>query len=772
MFISQHEPLIRKKNVSKNFSHFHFYIFTSLGLVVAWFLLRHSFVFDQCKTSNCQNSFHFFSKPLETPIAASSSGTIPEPLDGTNDEDDRHGSEHQHVPMIPQPLSPSAPQAVHILVYDPALTDWSQQVEVIKHHCQQLESCVPIVLNIADFADDHTWRMFLATHASSYRAAAVSIGIFAKGTLIAADSFGVVITRNSHIVSSEKICDRLRSVQSKMTTSKAPIMIVPLDYSGVLREYFKEHCVITPTITVPKTLKHASRFIVRYDGVMYRWGDRAVDLYTQTMGIDINSVETKVGRIGLQTSRKDISPVDANGGRTYLFVSQLLRTPIIPTGPVPLPSPGYPNGGKGQTSGDLHLEVNSYNPFKPFNHFFNPTRFKIRVAAPSMCLNPEETYIVQLRFDKKHIETRNFVPNIGCPSSINAFQMGAGARVLLLPKGVICMMLNPTIMQLTREKKSCSTDADEPNVYLELIYPIDILPSSSSEPAGSSAGPSQSREALIAPHVSASTDLSQASQAGPSQSQPSSIVPPAPVPSPPTGPLPPISELSLAVWGYPYDPTVWSTVGEGNQCATGVQQSPIDLPRLESLVPRDEMILPFKAFVGRAQDNGHTLKWIITEQNALRFIDEVEYKPIELHLHAGSEHTIQGVQYDLELHFVHKNQAGNILVKGILCQIGGTIGKSVNPFWMALLKSMDSKTQIRPTLLFAGVNRDRYYTYNGSLTTPPCTEGVNWEILGEICFVPEIFMEKLRTIPSMNSNFRPPQNIGTRIVNIGANLDH
>lgn len=121
----------------------------------------------------------------------------------------------------------------------------------------------------------------------------------------------------------------------------------------------------------------------------------------------------------------EISPVDANGGRTYLFVSQLLRTPIIPTGPVPLPSPGYPNGGKGQTSGDLHLEVNSYNPFKPFNHFFNPTRFKIRVAAPSMCLNPEENYIVQLRFDKKHIEIRNFVPNIGCPSSINAFQMGA-----------------------------------------------------------------------------------------------------------------------------------------------------------------------------------------------------------------------------------------------------------------------------------------------------------------------------------------------------------
>lgn len=94
---------------------------------------------------------------------------------------------------------------MHILVYDPALTDWSQQVEVIKHYCQQLESCVPIVLNIADFADDHTWRMFLSTHASSYRAAAVSIGIFAKGTLMVADSFGVVITRNSHIVSAEKV---------------------------------------------------------------------------------------------------------------------------------------------------------------------------------------------------------------------------------------------------------------------------------------------------------------------------------------------------------------------------------------------------------------------------------------------------------------------------------------------------------------------------------------------------------------------------------------
>jgi carbonic anhydrase len=103
---------------------------------------------------------------------------------------------------------------------------------------------------------------------------------------------------------------------------------------------------------------------------------------------------------------------------------------------------------------------------------------------------------------------------------------------------------------------------------------------------------------------------------------------------------------------------------------------------------------------------------------------EKEFYLKEFHLHAPAEHTYNGQERDLEVHLVHVAKDGATAVIGILMRKAGTDGNAVIKDVMDNVPLGGSEITVNPNLLVATATG--FYSYQGSLTTPPCTQGVSW----------------------------------------------
>jgi len=184
-------------------------------------------------------------------------------------------------------------------------------------------------------------------------------------------------------------------------------------------------------------------------------------------------------------------------------------------------------------------------------------------------------------------------------------------------------------------------------------------------------------------------------------------------------------------WSYTgaNGPDRWGAIdSDFATCAVGRQQSPLDLT---AAAPRD-LVNPQPAYVpsaARIVDDGHTVQ-VDLQPGSFLTVDGVPYALVQFHFHSPSEHTIDGSSFPVELHLVHRAESGALAVLGILVAGGAT-----NPALAPLLATMPSKVgkDVRlpeafdPTPLLPSDLRG--YRYPGSLTTPPCTEGVTWIVL-------------------------------------------
>merc|ERR1719483_2073473 len=207
-------------------------------------------------------------------------------------------------------------------------------------------------------------------------------------------------------------------------------------------------------------------------------------------------------------------------------------------------------------------------------------------------------------------------------------------------------------------------------------------------------------------------------------------------------------QSKITSWSYPSNNLNWGQVSP--TCYFGRAQSPIDLPHF-SLATRRPLLNPYytaiKAF---ARDTGTSLQWGLQGEGGVQF-----------YAHTGSEHTIQGEHADIEIHFVHQSDDGSYSVIGFLCNAG----ESELPFWSQLDSSLHSETTIDPMSLFHSVKLNQYYTYYGSFTTPPCTEGFSWIVVADFCTIPTAILTKLKSYPSMWNNYRQTQPLYGRTVN-------
>jgi carbonic anhydrase len=177
-----------------------------------------------------------------------------------------------------------------------------------------------------------------------------------------------------------------------------------------------------------------------------------------------------------------------------------------------------------------------------------------------------------------------------------------------------------------------------------------------------------------------------------------------------------------ALGQHAHPPAAKSSVADA--CTVGTEQSPIHISSTEAKRTRlPALVFDYHASKVSVEHVGHALQVNFKEDNGLR-LGDVDYKLLQFHYHHPSEHVIDGKAAPLEVHLVHQDADGNLAVVGVLIREG-----AANPALATKLASIGKDATVDPReLLPADLG---YFTYNGSLTTPPCTEGVKWLVLAK-----------------------------------------
>jgi carbonic anhydrase len=189
-----------------------------------------------------------------------------------------------------------------------------------------------------------------------------------------------------------------------------------------------------------------------------------------------------------------------------------------------------------------------------------------------------------------------------------------------------------------------------------------------------------------------------------------------------------------AHWGYAGDvgPDRWAELSPDNKlCAVGTRQSPIDI-RDGIAVELEKIAFDYRASSFSVLDNGHTVQVNVAAGNGLTVMGR-RYELVQFHFHRPSEERINGRQFDMVAHLVHKDAQGKLAVVAVLLERGPDNKPQplIQTVWanLPLEKGETLAAQVQIDLNQLLPENRGYYTYMGSLTTPPCSEGVLWMVM-------------------------------------------
>jgi carbonic anhydrase len=217
-------------------------------------------------------------------------------------------------------------------------------------------------------------------------------------------------------------------------------------------------------------------------------------------------------------------------------------------------------------------------------------------------------------------------------------------------------------------------------------------------------------------------------------------------------------------WTYSGEegPDNWAKLAPEFSACSGKNQSPINLMGFieADLKP---IVFAYQAGGKEILNNGHTVQVNYAEGSSIT-VDGIQFGLKQFHFHAPSENEINGKLYPMEAHLVHGDKDGNLAVIAVMF-VEGDENKTLVAAWSQIPEHPGDKQALSSPVVAEGLlpaNRD-YYRFNGSLTTPPCTEGVRWLVMKEL--VP-LSKQQIETFAHVmhHPNNRPVQPVNARPV--------
>jgi carbonic anhydrase len=225
------------------------------------------------------------------------------------------------------------------------------------------------------------------------------------------------------------------------------------------------------------------------------------------------------------------------------------------------------------------------------------------------------------------------------------------------------------------------------------------------------------------------------------------------------------AESHGAHWGYDgkAGPEHWGDLeAEFKSCALGTQQSPIDIV---DAIPAEigSIELSWRAVPLRIVNNGHTIQ-VNCEAGCTSRIAGTDYALLQFHFHHPSEHLVSGQGLPMEAHFVHKSSTGGLAVLGVFIRTGA-VNDALAPVIAAMPLKQGPEQQVMGTMVMPKEMLPAdlgYYRYHGSLTTPPCSEGVLWNVFREPIEASAAQIGRFAALFPMDA--RPVQSLNQRFV--------
>lgn len=217
-------------------------------------------------------------------------------------------------------------------------------------------------------------------------------------------------------------------------------------------------------------------------------------------------------------------------------------------------------------------------------------------------------------------------------------------------------------------------------------------------------------------------------------------------------------------WGYSGDegPSNWSELSpEFALCGEGMAQSPIDI---EAAVETELVDIEFHygTTANNILNNGHTIQVDVAGGSAIVY-NGIRYDLLQFHFHSPSEHTIDGEAAPMEIHFVHQDRnSNNLAVVGILLTEGENGNDAYAPIFDNMPAEAGAAALIGEDIALAELLPESrgYYTYAGSLTTPPCSEIARWLLLDTPV---QLLAQQIAAYRAIyDGNARPIQPLGER----------
>lgn len=212
-------------------------------------------------------------------------------------------------------------------------------------------------------------------------------------------------------------------------------------------------------------------------------------------------------------------------------------------------------------------------------------------------------------------------------------------------------------------------------------------------------------------------------------------------------------------WEYvaPADPETWQLCSA--DCG-GQEQSPINITGVVSDNNLNALVTDYQSAPIGLVNNGHSIQFDYDAGSTININGE-EFELLQFHFHALSEHTVGGQQFPLEAHLVHQNAAGALAVVGVFFEPG-----SENAFLSNFTDNLPaSEGQNYTSADMVNVEDilpadTGYYTYGGSLTTPPCSEIVTWVVMKSPAEASSGQLQAMLDV--LDNNYRPTQGLNGR----------